>query len=141
MRQSAPKRYWFAWKLCACAVMTAYALSIGVARGAAAELPASGTSAVTTSEPPVSAPATGTSSSPLRASAHIQLQQLVKATRVAEVRRAQDGTSGDHDDPGAFFKTKRGATLLVIAAAGIGYMWYSKFHDRIHSQVRERVNH
>ena len=65
---------------------------------------------------------------------------LVKATRVAEARRAQEGTSGGHDDPGAFFKSKRGATLLVLAAAGIGYMWYSKFHDRIHSRERERSN-
>jgi len=108
----------FALKLCA--VMTAFVLSIGAVHVAAAEPPAS---------------------SPLRESARIQVQQLVKATHVAGARRAQDGTSGDHDDPGTFFKTKRGATLLVLAAAGIGYMWYSKFHDRIHSQERERVNH
>ncbi len=99
--------------------MTACALSIDAVHGAGAERPASAT---------------------LRASAQMQVQQLVKATRVADVWRAQDGTSGGHDDPGTFFKTKRGATLLVLAAAGIGYMWYSKFHDRIHSQQRERLN-
>jgi hypothetical protein len=65
---------------------------------------------------------------------------FVKSTRVAEIGRAQDGTSAPHDDPGTFFKSKRGATLLVLAAAGVGYMWYSKFHDRIHSQQRERLN-
>ena len=106
--------------------MTTFALSIAAVDGAAAERPASAT---------------------LHASAQIQVQQLVNAIRAAEVRRrgpqrasAQDGTSGGHDDPGTFFKTKRGVTLLALAAAGIGYMWYSKFHDRIHSQERERVN-
>jgi len=99
--------------------MTTFALSIAAVDGAAAERPASAT---------------------LHASAQIQVQQLVNAIRAAEVRRAQDGSSGGHDDPGTFFKTKRGATLLVLAAAGIGYMWYSKFHDRIHSQERERRN-
>jgi hypothetical protein len=114
--------------------MTASALSVGIVHGAAAERPASATSAVTGSEDPANAHVTGVSSSPLRASAQRQVQQLVKASR------AQDGTSGGHDDPGTFFKTKRGATLLVLAGAGIGYMWYSKFHDRIHSQERERLN-
>ena len=112
-------RHSFARTLCACALMTAFALSIGAVHGAAAERPAS---------------------SPLRESARMHVQQLVKAMRVADVRRAQDAASGGHDDPGTFFKTKRGATLLVLAAAGIGYMWYSKFHDRIHSQQRERLN-
>ena len=43
-------------------------------------------------------------------------------------------------EPGSFFKTKRGVALLVLAAAGIGYMTYSAFNDRIHSDARERLD-
>lgn len=77
-------------------------------------------------------------SSKLLASGQNQVRQLA-ATTPAGARAAQEGRGG-FDEPGTFFKTKRGVALLVLAGAGIGYMWYSKVHDRIHSQARERLD-
>lgn len=37
---------------------------------------------------------------------------------------------------GAFFKSKRGAAILVLLGAGFGYTFYSKVHDRVLSAVR-----
>jgi hypothetical protein len=75
----------------------------------------------------------------LLASGQKQVQQLAKATQPAQARSAQEGTGG-FEEPGSFFRSKRGVALLVLAAAGIGYMTYSAFHDRIHSDARERLD-
>jgi hypothetical protein len=72
-------------------------------------------------------------------SAQKHVQQIAKAPKPLASRSAQEGASG-YDDPGSFFRTKRGVALLVLAAAGIGYMTYSAFHDRIHSDARERLD-
>ncbi len=77
--------------------------------------------------------------STLLASGTKQVQQLAKVTRPATARSAQEGPGG-YDEPGSFFRTKRGVTLLVLAAAGVGFMTYSAFHDRIHSDARERLD-
>ena len=86
-------------------------------------------------EPPAPAPL----SQPLLASGQKQVQQLAKATPPAPARSVQEGVGG-YDEPGSFFRTKRGVALLVLAAAGVGYMTYSAFNDRIHSQARERLD-
>ena len=84
-------------------------------------------------------PAPARPSPTLLASGQKQVQQLVKVTQPAPARSAQEGAGG-YDEPGSFFKTKRGVALLVLAAAGIGYMTYSAFNDRIHSEARDRLS-
>ena len=74
----------------------------------------------------------------LLASAQKQVRQLAKVAQPAPARSAQEGTGG-YDEPGSFFRSKRGIALLVAAAAGIGYMTYSKFNDRVDSPARERL--
>jgi hypothetical protein len=74
----------------------------------------------------------------LLASAQKHVQQLAKVAQPV-ARSAQEGVGG-YDEPGSFFKTKRGVALLVLAAAGIGYMTYSTFNDRIESPARERLS-
>lgn len=86
-------------------------------------------------EPPVPARPTST----LLASGQKQVQQLAKAAKSAPARSAQEGAGG-YDEPGSFFRTRRGVALLVLAAAGVGFMTYSAFHDRIHSDARERLD-
>lgn len=46
--------------------------------------------------------------------------------------------SQDPADTGgaAFFKTKKGAAVIVLIAAGFGYTFYSKSHDRVASPIR-----
>lgn len=41
-------------------------------------------------------------------------------------------------DPGgnSFFKTKKGAAVVVLLGAGFGYALYSKSHDRVLSPIR-----
>lgn len=75
----------------------------------------------------------------LVASARRQVQQIVRTTKPAAARSAQEGTSG-YEPPGSFVKSKRGIAVLLMAAAGIGYVWYSAYDDRIHSQARERLD-
>jgi hypothetical protein len=87
-------------------------------------------------ERPAAAPARPT----LLVQAQKQVQQIAKVTTPAVARSSQEGQAGGYDAPATFFKTKRGVALLVLAAAGIGYMTYSAFDDRIHSQARERLD-
>ena len=75
----------------------------------------------------------------LLASGRAAVQQM-SATPQARSPQALRQTSGGYDEPKAFFSTKRGVALLVLAGAGIGYMWYSKSHDRIHSTARARLD-
>ena len=77
-------------------------------------------------------------SATLLASGQKQVQQLAKVTQPV-ARSAQEG-GGGYDTAGSFFKSKRGVALLVLAAAGIGYMTYSTFNDRIESPARERLS-
>ena len=37
----------------------------------------------------------------------------------------------------AFFKTKKGAAVLVLLGAGFGYALYSRSHDEIKSAIRQ----
>jgi hypothetical protein len=83
-----------------------------------------------------SAPATRTPT--LLASGQKQVRQQVAKAPQRVARAAQEGAGG-FDEPGPFFKSKRGVALLVLAAAGIGYMTYSKFNDRVDSPARERL--
>jgi hypothetical protein len=87
-------------------------------------------------EPPAPAPPSST----LLASGTKRVQQLARMTPPAPARsaQAQEGAGG-YDEPGSFFRSKRGVVLLVLAAAGVGYMTYSAFNDRIHSDARERL--
>ena len=85
-------------------------------------------------------PAPARPRSTLLASATKHVQQLARVTQPAAARSVQEPGSSGYDDPGSFFKTKRGVALLVLAAAGVGYMTYSAFHDRIHSDARERLD-
>jgi hypothetical protein len=75
----------------------------------------------------------------LLASARNHVQQLAKVPQRAPARSAQEGAGG-YDEPGSFFRSKRGVALLVLAAAGVGYMTYSAFNDRIHSDARARLD-
>ena len=84
-------------------------------------------------------PAAAPSRPTLLVQAQKQVQQIAKVTKPAAARFAQEGQAGGYDAPGSFFKTKRGVALLVLAAAGVGYMTYSAFHDRIHSETREQL--
>lgn len=111
----------FARKLGVCSLAAALTVTIS-APGFAAERPTSDRSAPG-----------------LLASARRQVQQIVKTKAPAVARSAQEGTGG-YDEPRTFFSTKRGVALLVLAGAGIGYMWYSKSNDRIHSTARERLD-
>ena len=110
----------FAQKLGVCSLAAVFAVMTS-ATGLAAERP-------------IQAPPRPT----LLASAQKQVQQIAKVAPPVVARSAQEGTGG-YDAPGTFFKTKRGVALLVLAGAGIGYMWYSKFHDRVDSPARERL--
>lgn len=115
--------YAFARKLAACSLTVAFTVAMS-APGFAAE-------------PPAAAPARPT----LLASGKKQVQQLAKVAVPAAGQAArQEGTAGSgYDTPGSFFTSKRGVALLILAGAGIGYMTYSAFHDRIHSDARARA--
>jgi len=84
-------------------------------------------------------PAPAQPSPSLLASGQKHVQQLAKVTQPAPARSTQEGAGG-YDEPGSFFRSKRGVALLVLAAAGVGFMTYSAFHDRIHSDARERLD-
>lgn len=84
-------------------------------------------------------PAPARPSPTLLASGQKQVQQLAKVTQPV-ARSAQEGGGGGYDEAGSFFKSKRGVALLVLAAAGIGYMTYSTFNDRVESPARQRLS-
>ncbi len=48
---------------------------------------------------------------------------------------AQTPSSGSGSDP-SFFKTKKGAAVIVLIGAGFGYALYSSSHDRVTSPIR-----
>jgi len=50
-----------------------------------------------------------------------------------QASRSQDPASAGGT---TFFKTKKGAAVLVLIAAGFGYTFYSKSHDRVASPIR-----
>ena len=79
------------------------------------------------------------SSTDVLASGRSHVQQLVNATPPRRAAAAQQAAGG-YDEPSSFFRSKRGMALLVLAGAGIGYMWYSKSNDRIHSTARARLD-
>jgi hypothetical protein len=47
---------------------------------------------------------------------------------IATLQTAPAGAGGS-----AFFKTTKGAIVLALLGAGLGYGVYSKLHDRVHS--------
>jgi hypothetical protein len=75
------------------------------------------------SEAKVQAPRAG-----IRAAAAARLAQI--DTRQA-VRATQDKTDPGTSDNRSFFHTSRGVAVLVLMAAGVGYMIYSTKHDDV----------
>jgi hypothetical protein len=73
------------------------------------------------------------------ASAQAHVHRIATSTVAANSSSNQPGVSGA-DDPGSFFRSRRGIAVLVLAAAGIGYVWYSVFHDRLGSPARDRLD-
>jgi len=49
---------------------------------------------------------------------------------------AQSG-QGAGAEAASFFKSKKGAAVIVLFGAGFGYALYSKNHDRVMSPIRE----
>ena len=98
------------------------------------------TVAVSASSFAAEAPPPTSPSSALLASGRTYVQQLATTTLPQRSAPAKQQGTGGYDDPRGFFTTKRGVALVVLAAAGIGYMWYSKSHDRIHSTARARLD-
>jgi hypothetical protein len=54
--------------------------------------------------------------------------------QTAAAEQTQPGTPTP--EGGAFFKTKKGAAVIVLIGAGFGYALYSQRHDRVLSQIR-----
>jgi hypothetical protein len=80
--------------------------------------------------------ATGTP--PAFASPHRSLTAL--SARSTALLRAGGTTAGQSAAPtesGRFFKSKKGAAVIGLLAAGFGFTLYSKFHDDIKSPIRE----
>ena len=107
---------------------------------AAVSLAAVFTVAVSASGFAAEAPPPASPSSTLLASGRTYVQQLATTTLPQRPAPAMQQGTGGYDEPRGFFTTKRGVALVVLAAAGIGYMWYSKSHDRIHSTARARLD-
>lgn len=68
------------------------------------------------------------------ATAH-SIASLSPATLARLAQQTPPPETGTADNP-SFFKTKRGAAVLVLLGAGFGYTLYSKSHDRVLSAVR-----
>src|SRR5712691_1886567 len=67
------------------------------------------------------------------------LTTLSAATRgllLQPTRASSEQTQTSGNEAQAFFKTKKGAAVLVLVAVGFGYTLYSKNHDRVSSPVR-----
>jgi hypothetical protein len=70
-----------------------------------------------------------------RATVPHSIAALSPKTLARLAQTAQPQTTGTADN-GSFFKTKKGAAVLVLLAAGFGYTLYSKSHDRVLSPIR-----
>ena len=62
----------------------------------------------------------------------------LSATTLKTLRSSVDAQTqaGGTDSDTGFFKTKKGAAVIVLLAAGFGYGLYSKSHDRVKSPIR-----
>lgn len=83
-------------------------------------------------------PAAAASSDPPTAAAPAQ---HLNTTLSAGTLKSLAPTAVRHQDPGpgdatSFFKTKKGAAVLVLMGAGLGYTLYAKYHDRVKSPIR-----
>lgn len=58
---------------------------------------------------------------------------LARLQTPARQTQTQGNTTADGN---GFFKTKKGAAVVVLLAAGCGFTLYSKVHDRVRSQAR-----
>jgi hypothetical protein len=69
----------------------------------------------------------------------VAAQQVAASARLtpprAQYARTQEGKA--QLGSGSFFKTSAGIACLAVLAAGTGYAFYSKSHDRIHSVTRQ----
>ncbi len=68
-----------------------------------------------------------------RAPAH-SIAALSPATLARLTKEAQPEPVSETS---AFFKTKKGAAVLVLLGAGFGYALYSRSHDEIKSAIRQ----
>jgi hypothetical protein len=57
------------------------------------------------------------------------------AMQTTAAAQTQPGTTTS--DGRTFFKTKKGAAVLVLIGAGFGYTLYSQRHDRVLSSIRQ----
>ena len=62
---------------------------------------------------------------------------LSPAVLAAMQTTAQPQTGTTTADGRTFFKTKKGAAVLVLIGAGFGYALYSQQHDRVLSAIRQ----
>ncbi len=79
--------------------------------------------------------AEGVSPPGARVTATPSLLKLSNASQA--ILRASTQQAVPATEPSPFFKTKKGATVLVLIGAGFGYALYSRFHDEIKSPIRE----
>jgi hypothetical protein len=61
---------------------------------------------------------------------------LARLQQSPQQSQAQPQT-GDTNQAGSFFRSKRGAATLALIGAGFGYALYSKVHDRVWSPIRQ----
>lgn len=62
---------------------------------------------------------------------------LAVSTREPRLHASQQQTTAPTDSK-QFFRSKKGATVVALLAAGFAYTLYSRFHDEIKSPIREQ---
>src|SRR5436305_12022251 len=85
----------------------------------------------------VSLPSPCAASDQTPAPAARSLTTLSAASR-ALLRHEQAPPPPTTTSSGQFFKTQKGAAVLVLIGAGFGYTLYSRFHDEVKSPMREQ---
>lgn len=87
------------------------------------------------------APATAASTDEMRVAPQLSPLTALSADSRSRLQqpvalRAQSQPTTGTTDPGSFFKTKKGVTVLVLVGGGFAYTLYSKSHDRVFSPIR-----
>jgi hypothetical protein len=69
----------------------------------------------------------------------LTLAASVHAARADLSLAVQDATAPapPEESPKAFFKSRRGVVTVVLMAAGLGWVFYSKSHDRVRSPANQ----
>ena len=62
---------------------------------------------------------------------------LAAPTREPRLHAIQQQTTAPTDSS-QFFRSKKGATVVALLAAGFAYTLYSRFHDELKSPIREQ---